>query len=207
MAQQLVENSLFATLAIQDKLETTPLSTVKKLSDCQAQALLLEPLQAISQYACKVVVVIDGVDELANTELSVLSKVTSILCSIMSDLPANVKFLIFSRPEQWIITKIPPYIKRLDLATEDSGYNVYLLVCAKLTELAEFHEWNDWPSEDQHEVKQLCELAAGHLGLALTVLSWIASELKFKGSSVATALAGVFAISVNKICKIMEIFE
>ena len=25
--------------------------------------------------------------------------------------------------------------------------------------------------------------------------------------SVATALAGVFAISVNKICKIMEIFE
>ena len=26
-------------------------------------------------------------------------------------------------------------------------------------------------------------------------------------SSVATALAGVFAISVNKICKIMEIFE
>ena len=26
-------------------------------------------------------------------------------------------------------------------------------------------------------------------------------------TSVATALAGVFAISVNKICKIMEIFE
>ena len=78
----------------------------------------------------------------------------------MSDLPANVKFLIFSRPEQWITTKIPPHIKRLDLATEDSGYDVYLLVCAKLTELAEFHEWNDWPSEDQHEVEQLCELAA-----------------------------------------------
>ena len=73
MAQQLAENSLFAALAIQDKLETTPLSTVKKLSDCQAQALLLEPLRAISQYARKVVVVIDGVDELANTEPSVLS--------------------------------------------------------------------------------------------------------------------------------------
>ena len=183
MALQLAENSPLASLAIQDKLETMPLSVVKKFSDDQAQALLVEPLQAIARYTPKVVIVIDGVDELANTEPSVLSKVTSVLCNIMSDLPANVKILIFSRPEQWITLKIPLYIKRLDLATKDSEDDVERLVLAKLKELAEFHEWNSWPSEDQHEVRQLCELAAGHLGLASTALGWIASELKFKGSA------------------------
>ena len=181
MAQQLAENSLFAALAIQDKLEKTPLSNVKKFLDCQAQALLLEPLRAISQYSRKVVVVIDGIDELANTEPSILSKVTSILCCIMSDLPANVKFLIFSRPEQWITAKIPPHINRLNLTTENSGYDVYLLVHAKLRELAEVHEWNDWPSEVQ--VSRLCQLAAGHLGLAATALRWIARQIEYEGSA------------------------
>ena len=179
MAQQLAENSLFAARAIQDMLEKTPLSVVKKFSNGQAKALLLEPLRAISQYARKVVVVIDGVDELANTEPSVLSKVTSILCSIMPDLPSNVKILIFSRPEQWITAKIPLHIKRLHLATEHSEDDVDRFVRSKLRELTEFHEWNDWPSEVQ--VTRLCRLAAGHFGWASTALGWIASELKLKG--------------------------
>jgi nucleoside-triphosphatase THEP1 len=179
MAQQLAENSPFAAQAIQDKLKTTLLSDVKKLSDCQAQALLLEPLRAVAQYARKVVVVIDGVDELANAEPSVLSEVTSVLCSIMSDLPANVKILIFSRPEQWITDKIPPHIKRLDLATEDSELDVDRLVREKLNELAEFHKWNDWPSENQ--VHLLCWHAAGHLGLAATALRWIARRIEYEG--------------------------
>ena len=96
MAQQLAEKSPLAALVIQDKLETTPPSVVEKISIRQAQALLLEPLQAIAQYVPKVIVVIDGVDELANTAPLILSKVTSVLCGIMSDLPANVKVLIFS---------------------------------------------------------------------------------------------------------------
>ena len=181
MAQQLAENSLFAAQAIQDKLEKTPLSVVKKFSDDQAKVLLLEPLRAISQYAPKAVVVIDGVDELANTEPSILSKVTSVLCSIMSDLPPNIKILIFSRPEQWITANIPHHIKRLDLATENSAYDVYLLVCATLTELAEVHEWNDWPSDVQ--VIQLCRFAAGHLGLAAIALKWIARQIEYEGSA------------------------
>jgi NACHT domain len=181
MAKQLAEKSPLAALVIQDRLETTPLSVVKKLSDSQAQALLLEPLRAVAQYALKVVVVIDGVDELANTEPSVLSKVTSVLCSIMSNLPANVKILIFSRPEQWITDEIPSHIKRLDLATEDSKLDVDRLVRAKLKELAEVHKWNDWPSEDQ--VRLLCWHAAGHLGLAATALRWIAGEIKYEGKA------------------------
>jgi nucleoside-triphosphatase THEP1 len=181
MAQQLAENSPFAAQAIQDKLETTLLSDIKRLSDCQAQALLLEPLRAVAQYTPKVVVVIDGVDELANAKPSVLSEVTSVLCSIMLDLPANVKILIFSRPEQWITDKIPPHIKRLDLATEDSELDVDWLVRAKLKEVAEFHKWNDWPSENQ--VRLLCQHAAGHLGLAATALRWMASQLEWEGST------------------------
>ena len=62
-----------AALAIEDKLKTILSSIIKNFSDLQAKALLIEPLQAISQYAPKVVIVIDGVDELANTEPSVLS--------------------------------------------------------------------------------------------------------------------------------------
>ena len=92
---------------------------------------------------------------------------------------SNVKILIFSRPEQWIIAKIPPHIKRLDLATEDSEDDVEWLVRAKLRELAEYHEWNDWPSEDQ--VRRLCQLAAGHLGLAMTALRWIARQIEYEG--------------------------
>ena len=127
------------------------------------------------------VVVVDGVDELAKAAPFVLSKVTSVLCSIMSDLPPNVKILIFSRPEQMITTKIPSHIKRLDLATEDSEYDVDRLVRAKLRELAEVHEWNDWPSENQ--VSLLCRLAAGHLGLAATALRWIARQIEWEGSA------------------------
>ena len=181
MALQLAEKSPLAALVIQGNLDTNPLDVVKKLSDGQAQALLLEPLRAIAQYTPKVVVVIDGVDELANAEPSVLSKVTSVLCSIMSELPANVKILIFSRPEQWITAKIPYHIKRLDLATKDSEDDVDVLVRAKLRELAEVYEWNDWPSEDQ--ISLLCRLAAGHLGLAMTALRWIARQIEYEGSA------------------------
>ena len=181
MAHQLAEKSPLAALVIRDKLETTPLSVVEKISVRQAQVLLLEPLRAIAQYAPKIVVVIDGVDELAKAEPSVLSEVTSVLCSIMSDLPANVKILIFSRPEQWITSKIPRHIKRLDLATENSQDDVDRLVRSKLRELAEFHEWNDWPSDVQ--VRRLCRLAAGHLGLAATALRWIARQIEYEGSA------------------------
>jgi NACHT domain len=181
MAHQLAEKSPLAALVIQDKLETTPLSVVEKLSDGQAQALLLEPLRAIARYFPKVVVVVDGVDELADAKPSVLSKVTSVLCSIMSNLPGNVKILIFSRPEQWITAKIPPHIKRLDLATEDSEDDVDRLVRAKLKEVAEFHGWNDWPSENQFCL--LYRHAAGHLGLAATALRWIARQIEWEGSA------------------------
>ena len=166
---------LLSKLDLTDVVNGTPLSVVKKLSVGQAEALLLEPLRAIANYAPKVVVVIDGVDELANAESLILSEVTSILCSTMSDLPANVKVLIFSRPEQSITAEIAPHIKRLDLATEESIDDVDRLVRAKLKELAKFHGWNDWPSEDQASL--LCLNAAGHLGWAMTAVRWISSQL------------------------------
>ena len=179
MAQQIAEKSPLAALAIQEKLETSPFNNYKKFSERQAEALFLEPLRAIAQYAPKVVVVIDGVDELANAEPSVLSRVTSVLCGVISDLPANVKVLIFSRADHWIIAKIPLHIKRLDLAIKDSEDDVERLVRAKLRDLAEVYMWNDWPTEA--EVSLLCQLAAGHLGLAATALRWIASEIQHRG--------------------------
>ena len=179
MAQQLAKKSPLAALVIQDMLEMTPLSVIRKISDRQAQALLLEPLQAIAQYAPEVVVVIDGVDELAKAAPSVLSKVTSILCNIMSSLPTNVKILIFSRPEKSITAEIPHHIKRLDLPTEKSIYDVHQLVCAKLRRVAKDYTWSDWPSDDQ--VSLLCRHAAGHLGWAATALRWIARRIEYEG--------------------------
>ena len=95
----------------------------------------------------------------------------------MSDLSANVKILIFSRPEQSITAKIPLYIKRLDLSTKDSEDGVDRLVHDKLRELPEFREWNDWPSK--YQARLLCRHAAGHLGWAMAAIRWIASELHF----------------------------
>ena len=181
MAHQLAKKSPLAALVIQDMLETTPLSVFRKLSDRQAQVLLLEPLRALAQYAPKVVVVIDGIDELANTAGFVLSKFTSALCSIMSDLPTNVKILVFSRPEQTITAEIPPHIKRIDLATENSTCDVDQLVRAKLREVAKVYKWSDWPSE--HQVTLLCRNAAGHLGWAATALRWIAGQIEYEGSA------------------------
>ena len=179
LAQQLAENSPFAALAIEEKLKTTLPSIVKNFSDLQAKVLLLEPLRAIAPYYPKVVVVIDAVDELVDAPPLDLSKVTSVLCSIMSDLPDNVKILIFSRPEDPITAEIPCHIRRLDLATKNSEDGVDRLVRSKLRELAKFQGWNDWPSE--HQVSLLCQVAAGHLGLAATALRWIASEIKSEG--------------------------
>ena len=181
MARQLAKKSPLAALVIQDMLETTPLSVVKKISDLQARALLLEPLRAIAQYTPKVVVVIDGVDELANSAIFVLSKVASVLCGIMLNLPTNVKILIFSRPEQTITAEIPSHIKRLDLGTENSTNDVNQLVRAKLREVAKVYKWTDWPSE--HQVNLLCRNAAGHLGWAATALRWIAGQIEYEGSA------------------------
>ena len=181
MAEQLAKKSPLAALVIHDMLEKTPLSVIKKLSDLQARALLLEPLRVIAQYSLKVVVVIDGVDELAKAAPSVLSKVTSVLCSIMSDIPTNVKVLIFSRPEQMIIDRIPSHIKRLNLETEKSINDVDRLVRATLRKLAEEYNWSDWPSKEQ--VSLLCRHAAGHLGWAATALRWIARQIEYEGSA------------------------
>ena len=101
--------------------------------------------------------------------------------ALLSDLPTNVKILILSQPEQWIISESPRHIKRHYLATELSEDDVDRLVRSKLRKVAEFHEWNDWPSEVK--VRRLCQLAAEILGLAATALRWIARQIEYEGSA------------------------
>ena len=80
-----------------------------------------------------------------------------------------------------ITAEIPPHITRLDLATENSIYDVDRLVRAKLREIAKVYQWSDWPSEDQ--VSLLCRNAAGHLGWAATALRWISRQIEYEGSA------------------------
>ena len=85
------------------------------------------------------------------------------------------------RPEQKITAETPPHVKRLDLGTENSTYDVDQFVRAKLEEVAKVYEWCDWPSE--HQVTLLCRNAAGHLGWAATALKWIAGQIDYEGSA------------------------
>ena len=85
------------------------------------------------------------------------------------------------RPEQKITAETPPHVKRLDLGTENSTYDVDQFVRAKLEEVAKVYKWSDWPSE--HQVTLLCRNAAGHLGWAATALKWIAGQIDYEGSA------------------------
>lgn len=176
MAQQLAERSPLAAVVIYDQLKEVCPSHIKELSFQQARAIFVEPLRAIAQYEDKVVIVVDGVDELENTDPSTLSKVTSILCRVMHDLPSKVRILVLSRPEQPILEEIPQYIDRLDLALEESKFDVEQMLHSKLHELAEKYKWDDWPSLE--EEKKFCELAGGHLGWARFAVAWMVQELR-----------------------------
>lgn len=177
MAQQLAEKSSLAAVVIHEKLEVTLPSLVKRLSYEQALAIFVEPLRTITSYANKVVIIIDGVDELDNTDASTLSKVTSILCSVIRDLPSKVRILVLSRPETSIIENIPLDIDRLDLALENSKSDVKKMVHTDLHQLSVKYEWDDWPSPRQEET--FCEHAGGHLGWAKFAITWIVQEIRW----------------------------
>src|SRR5882762_11490531 len=176
MAWQLAERSPLAAVVIHDKLEHVRASHIKEFSFHQVHAIFVEPLRAIPQYEDKVVIIVDGIDELDNTDPSTLSKVTSVLCRVMHDLPSKVRILVLSRPEQPILEEIIPDIDRLDLALEESKFDVEQMLHSKLHELAEKYKWDDWPSPGQE--KKVCELAGGHLGWASFAVAWMVQELR-----------------------------
>ena len=177
MARQLAERSPFAAVVIHDKLKDIPRSTVKKLSLEQALAIFVEPLRVIAQFEDKVVVVVDGVDELANTDPDILSEVTAVLCTIIQELPSKIRILVFSRPELPIVTNIRLLdIDWLDLRLEESKFDVEQMVHTELPKLAKANKWEDWPGLERE--KKFCELAGGHLGWARFAIAWIVQELR-----------------------------
>ncbi|KAJ6548775.1 hypothetical protein B0H19DRAFT_1237461 [Mycena capillaripes] len=175
MAQQLAERSPLAALVIHEKLKKVLPSHISSLSDNQARAIFIEPLKAIAQYEGKIFIIIDGIDELADTDPSIISEVTAILCRVVLDLPSQVKVLVLSRPEQPIIEKIAPYIKRLELPIEESKADVEQFLSAELGIFAQKYQWEGWPSPEQ--IRELSDLAAGHLGWAKFAVKWMAREL------------------------------
>ncbi|KAJ7909118.1 hypothetical protein B0H13DRAFT_2493818 [Mycena leptocephala] len=178
MAWQLAERSPLAAVLIKKNLDSVP-SHASRLSKEQASALFLEPLQVIAQYAGKVVIILDGVDELVKLRefpTFTLSKVTSILCDIVHDLPPQVKVLILSRPEQPILQNIPSGIKQLELPVEQSISDMEKILDQKLKTLVNTYKLTNWPSAAQR--KQLCDLAAGHLGWTQLVIAWITQQLE-----------------------------
>ncbi|KAJ7812687.1 hypothetical protein B0H13DRAFT_1666076 [Mycena leptocephala] len=178
MAWHLAERSPLAAMVIKKNLDSVP-SHASMLSKEQAFALFVQPLQVIAQYADKVVIIIDGVDELSELRESrprTLYKATSVLCGTVHHLPSQVKVIVFSRPEQPIVVKIPAAIKRLELPIEKSISDTEQIFNAKLTALANTYGLEDWPRPEQ--IEQLCILAAGHLGWTQLVIAWITQQIE-----------------------------
>jgi hypothetical protein len=184
IALDLAVISPVAAVLIHDSLKTNP-ALGHKLSAEQVDALYVRPLSAIARHDPGVVVtLLDGIDELANTDGENLSSFTSILASATARLPPNVKLLVFSRPENPIITQLKRFTGSIhcsDLLTEESREDVRRFLQAKLARIAELHELQDWPAMEHLDL--LCEFAAGHLGWAALAVRWIGREVERKGES------------------------
>jgi hypothetical protein len=184
IALQLARSSPAAAILIHDALKANPTLAIK-LTPEQADALFIKPMCAIAKYTPGVVVsLFDGVDELSNANISVLSSFAAVLSSVATRLPPNVKLLVFSRPEMHILNHLKwseSSIHRTDLLTEESREDVRRFLGAELIRIAELHELPNWP-ESRH-VDLLSEFAAGHLGWAALAVRWIAREVEQKGNS------------------------
>jgi hypothetical protein len=127
IALELATASPVAAVLIHDSLKTNP-TLANKLSVEQVDALYVRPLSAIVRHNPGVVVILfDGIDELANTDGATLSSFTSILSTAAIRLPPNVKLLVFSRPETHIINQLQRHTestRHSDLLTEESREDV-----------------------------------------------------------------------------------
>jgi len=130
-----------------------------------AKVLVVAPVQKISEQCGTrtVVIVIDAVDELQS---AVTGNVPLILSRIASQLPANAKFIITSRPDREIIPAInAPKCKHIQLKADDSVKDVTAFIRTKLT----------WPTDDQ--VKTLSDKADGLFQYAQTAIEWIGGRI------------------------------
>jgi hypothetical protein len=184
IALELAAASPVAAILIYDCLKTRP-TLADKLSVEQVNALYVRPISAIAKHNPGVIVtLLDGIDELANTDGPTLSSFTSILSSAAARLPSNVKMLVFSRPESHINSQLKRHtghIRRSDLLTEESREDVRRFLQAELARIAEIYELQDWPAVAQ--INLLCEFAAGHLGWAALAVRWIGREVEREGES------------------------
>ena len=184
IAMQLARTFPVAQVVFDDTLKRTP-TIADEFNLEQARRLFVEPLCAIAERKPnKIVIVIDGVDEFvgkfAHTKQEALYDVTSTLCDVMSQLPSNVKVLIFSRRERGIATVLDTplvHVRQLPLPTDHSRGDVTRFLESSLKEYAEspLRQWQDWPSE--RRFNDLCYLADGHFTCASVAFRWIVSEL------------------------------
>jgi hypothetical protein len=183
IALQLASTFPVAAVLIHDALKHN-VTLANELSEQQVDALFVKPLSAIARHDPGFVVTLfDGVDELANGDGATLSRFASILAKATAHLPSNVKVLAFSRPENYITTRLrdAPSVFGSDLLTEESRQDVRRFFEAKLPEIAELNHLQDWPMPESIDL--LCECAAGHLGWASLAIRWIGREVEAMGNT------------------------
>ncbi|HEV7737420.1 MAG TPA: hypothetical protein VGO47_08645, partial [Chlamydiales bacterium] len=119
-----------------------------------------------------VVVIVDALDELDKAK-----ELTSILWELAPELPANVKVILTSRPEDDMILGRPDFIETISLKTEDTIGEVGGYICAELENLAmkQSPKWEHWPPSPL--TKMLSIRANGLFLYGATVVTWITGRV------------------------------
>jgi hypothetical protein len=186
IALQLATASPLAAVVIHEAL-VKDVTLAEKLSKDQVDALFIRPLFILARHDPGVAAVLfDGVDELSKNSEQALSVFTFTLSAAVPSLPANVKLLVFSRPETYITEQLvdAPSIVRSHLLTKDSREDVQRLLDTELRAIAGLYHLVHWPRPEQ--VAMLCEHADGHLGWAALAIRWIGREVGQRGDIIYT---------------------
>ncbi|KAJ7589666.1 hypothetical protein C8J56DRAFT_939218 [Mycena floridula] len=186
LALQLAHVSPIAAYAMGSALRDTP-SIVSQFGFKQAELLVLKPLLELAKLESdkNIVVIIDGVDELAplggKTQQECYAEVAVILGQVAKSLPDNVRLVVLSRPQTEFLESIPAHIRRIHLDTRDSHHSVRRFFEDQLPKVWKGSLDTVFPSQRQLEV--LCTAADGHLGWAKQATIWLADRCRRKSGA------------------------
>jgi len=179
-------SSIFKTITNANKTQT--LYKFTQLSEDQAIELLVIPLSAVANSEefkeRTIFVIIDGIDELQRTTTigTNAPAFIAILGFAISQLPSNIRILVFSRPENYITRALTPFntaIHRLPLPMAQMLHDVNIFLQAKTPPLAECARLQNWPSREQLDI--IRTTAHGHMAIAKLSLVWIITEVDRPG--------------------------
>ncbi|KAG9047372.1 hypothetical protein FS837_002425, partial [Tulasnella sp. UAMH 9824] len=143
----------------------------------QFQKLLIEPLQSLNHPSRPLVLVVDALDEFQDTQYPV--EFIDLIHDHTSKLPANIKFLLTSRPEATLLNAVREGWQIADLDTiadTDVNADIKLFVEAEFSAIRQKrgkkHQLDDtWPSAG--DIAEVVKMSQGLFQWARTATAYI----------------------------------